>query len=69
MKHPVQPARSAPDILVGQTLTEETQTTKDEEELGETQLRQLYDEEEIDRFLHVFSDVSAIHGNGPRSKW
>lgn len=29
----------------------------EEEELSEAQLRQLYEEEEIDRFLHVFADV------------
>ncbi|KAI0335244.1 hypothetical protein GY45DRAFT_1317167 [Cubamyces sp. BRFM 1775] len=30
-------------------------STKDEEELTEVQLRELYDDEEIDRFLHLFS--------------
>ncbi|RDX55829.1 hypothetical protein OH76DRAFT_1551372 [Lentinus brumalis] len=32
-----------------------TLTTKDEEDLSEVQLRELYDDEEIDRFLHLFS--------------
>ncbi|KAI0655105.1 hypothetical protein C8Q70DRAFT_924356 [Cubamyces menziesii] len=30
-------------------------SAKDEEELSEVQLRELYDDEEIDRFLHLFS--------------
>ena len=33
-------------------------SAKDEEELSEVQLRELYDDEEIDRFLHLFSTVS-----------
>lgn len=32
----------------------------DEEELSPTELRELYDEEEINRFLHLFSNVSSI---------
>lgn len=34
--------------------------SKDEEELSEIQLRELYDDEEIDRFLKVFSTVSFL---------
>lgn len=34
--------------------------SKDEEELSEFQLRELYDDEEIDRFLKVFSTVSFL---------
>lgn len=30
----------------------------EEEEMSEAQLRQVYDEEEVDRFLRLFSDVS-----------
>ena len=30
----------------------------DEEGLSEVQLRELYDDEEIERFLHLFSTVS-----------
>ena len=33
-------------------------SVKDEEGLSEVQLRELYDDEEIDRFLHLFSSVS-----------
>lgn len=31
-----------------------------EEELSEVQLRELYDDEEIDRFLHLFAAVSSL---------
>ncbi|KAI8995656.1 hypothetical protein BD414DRAFT_456718 [Trametes punicea] len=37
------------------SLTVNSLSTKDEEELSEVQLRELYDDEEIERFLHLFS--------------
>jgi hypothetical protein len=33
---------------------------EEEKELSEQQLREMYDEEELDRFLHLFSAVSAV---------
>ncbi|KAI0669870.1 hypothetical protein C8Q78DRAFT_1079782 [Trametes maxima] len=41
--------------LGASTSTVNLLTLKDEEELSEIQLRELYDDEEIDRFLHLFS--------------
>ncbi len=38
--------------------------SKDEEELSEVQLRELYDDEDIDRFLKVFSTVSFHTSSG-----
>ena len=35
-------------------------SSKLEEGLSEEQLRELYDDEEIDRFLHLFSSVSCV---------
>lgn len=32
--------------------------TRDEEELSEVELREMYDNEEIDRFLHIFQTVN-----------
>lgn len=40
--------------------TESVLSTKEEEELSEVQLRELYDDEEIDRFLYLFSTVSSL---------
>jgi len=37
---------------------------KDEEELSEVQLRELYDDEEVERFLKVFSTVSSRMASG-----
>ncbi|KAI9063089.1 hypothetical protein FKP32DRAFT_1652201 [Trametes sanguinea] len=46
-------------------------STKDEEELSEVQLRELYDDEEIERFLHLFStyvrEVRATDSTAPSS--
>lgn len=36
------------------------ETLAEEEEMTPEQLRQIYDEEEIDRFLNLFSAVSAV---------
>ncbi len=43
----------------GASLPTENLTPKEEEELSEVQLRELYNDEEIERFLYLFSMVSA----------
>ena len=48
--HPLMPAQEGGDVLL-----------EVEDELSEQQLRELYDSEEIDRFLNLFSAVSAIY--------
>src|ERR1700683_2843121 len=47
---PVMPAQEGGGVLL-----------EVEDELSEQQLRELYDSEEIDRFLNLFSAVSAIY--------
>ncbi|KAI0361586.1 hypothetical protein OH77DRAFT_444853 [Trametes cingulata] len=46
---------AGPDVLEASASTETLLTPKEEEELSEVQLRELYDDEEIERFLHLFS--------------
>lgn len=46
-------------VLGASTSTVNLLSSKDEEALSEIQLRELYDDEEIDRFLHLFSTVST----------
>ncbi|KAI0639428.1 hypothetical protein C8Q77DRAFT_1046741 [Trametes polyzona] len=43
------------DMQPGSVSSENLLTTKEEEQLSEVQLRELYDDEEIERFLHLFS--------------
>lgn len=43
----------------GASLPTENLTPKEEEELSEVQLRELYNDEEIERFLYLFSMVSG----------
>lgn len=44
----------------GTSLPTENLTPKEEEELSEVQLRELYNDEEIERFLYLFSMVSRL---------
>ena len=49
-----------PSLGPGASTTSLGLSAKDEEGLSEVQLRELYDDEEIDRFLHLFSTVSRL---------
>lgn len=44
----------------GTSLPTDNLTPKEEEELSEVQLRELYNDEEIERFLYLFSMVSRL---------
>lgn len=51
------PTSSKPVVVPG---TDATELPALEEDMSEAQLRQLYDEEEVDRFLRLFSSVSIF---------
>ncbi|KAI0363910.1 hypothetical protein BV20DRAFT_65419 [Pilatotrama ljubarskyi] len=56
------------DPLEASTPTENFLTPKEEEQLSEVQLRELYDDEEIERFLYLFSTyVREVRAPVPRS--
>lgn len=52
-------AEETPAIIAPPGSFEPSTLPEVEEELSEVQLRELYDDEEIDRFLHLFSAVSG----------